>query len=77
MICGQNTQKRLENIQRQIEDGTCQLTDFVRDLVGDYEQETTVETTNFEENLEDVSIKESELFFHYLGMKNRKELLKE
>ncbi len=52
-----------ENIQGQIEDGSCELTDFVRDLVGDYEQEKTKEADNFEESSGDFSIKESELFF--------------
>jgi superfamily I DNA and/or RNA helicase len=52
-----------ENIQGQIEDGACQLTDFVRDLVGDYEEEKIEETNSFEENLEVTSIKESDLFF--------------
>lgn len=52
-----------ENIQNQIENDTCELTDFVRDLIGDYEEEKKKEDTGLEEGSVDISIKESELFF--------------
>ena len=50
-------------IRRDIEQNSVEPTEFITDLVGEYEEENRETGLGSEENFKDVSIKESELFF--------------
>lgn len=50
-------------IRRDIEQKSVEPTEFITDLVGEYEEENRETGLGSEENFKDVSIKESELFF--------------
>lgn len=50
-------------IRRDIEQNSVEPTEFITDLVGEYQEEKLKETSYFEEKSKEISIKESELFF--------------
>lgn len=59
-------------IRRDIEQNCDEPTEFILDLVGDYKEEKQTVNENENNKIKDIILKESELFFLFHGMTNRK-----